>query len=264
MVAQRDKVLMRLCEFALPQWSPASASGAPYSPGPAMLHHSSGRGDESPTVDAAGLTVTNIMALKALFNIAHCLGNMLGSAWVLLLDTFQQFDASMTQHGARSLLRNINVSGLGSDGRATRRDGRPLSQRSSSSGAGDGGGGRDGGGGGGGGSSSSSGGGAGGGSGAARLFGRLRGRSRASPHPHHGSRSGSSTPGAGSGRSLGSAGDGTALDDELAILAAALSSLFESSQHLTDDAGMQKCVLWELCVCFTCVYSPHLCTQSQS
>ena len=34
-----------------------------------------------------------LQVFKTLFNIAHCFGSLLGSSWIVLLDTFEQFDA---------------------------------------------------------------------------------------------------------------------------------------------------------------------------
>jgi hypothetical protein len=39
------------------------------------------------------LTPKNIQSLKALFNIAHCLGGLLGNAWHTILETFESLDA---------------------------------------------------------------------------------------------------------------------------------------------------------------------------
>ena len=38
------------------------------------------------------LSAKNVQALKAVFNIAHCMGGLLGASWSLVLDTFEQLD----------------------------------------------------------------------------------------------------------------------------------------------------------------------------
>ncbi|EOD39941.1 hypothetical protein EMIHUDRAFT_223134 [Emiliania huxleyi CCMP1516] len=81
----RDALLAALCRYALPprarqELQEASAlSFAPPDAAYEPLPHTS-------------LSAKNVLALKALFNIAHCMGSLLGSSWNLVLQTFEQLD----------------------------------------------------------------------------------------------------------------------------------------------------------------------------
>ena len=94
----RDAFLASLCRYALPPRlatrgeaaRPNAISFAPvdsaYEPLPFTT-----------------LSAKNVQALKSLFNIAHCLGGLLGASWNLVLATLEQLDriiASSKSHGA--------------------------------------------------------------------------------------------------------------------------------------------------------------------
>ena len=75
MVEPRDAFIMSLCSFALPNWH--STEAIQVLPRDALR---------------AALLPKHVQALKALFNIAHGMGNLLGSAWHIVLETFDQLD----------------------------------------------------------------------------------------------------------------------------------------------------------------------------
>ena len=78
MVEPRDAFIMSLCTFALPHWhSTESINVVPRD------------------TLRASLKPKHVQALKALFNVAHGMGNMLGSAWHIVLETFDQLDHIM-------------------------------------------------------------------------------------------------------------------------------------------------------------------------
>ena len=84
LVKPRDAALTSLCSFALKKQLPRDDTIAELmrdvlTPGP--------DGQLTPL-----LTPKNIQALKALFNIAHCLGGYLGQAWTIVLETFHALD----------------------------------------------------------------------------------------------------------------------------------------------------------------------------
>ena len=85
MLQPRDAFLASLCRYALPpplaakQDKPDAISFAPvdsaYEPLPFTT-----------------LSAKNVQTLKSLFNIAHCLGGLLGPSWNLVLQTLEQLD----------------------------------------------------------------------------------------------------------------------------------------------------------------------------
>lgn len=82
----RDAVLSSLCTYALPaRFAQSEETVGDVVRRLVQEAHQGERG--SPMLSAL-----NIQALKALFNIAHCLGNMLGSAWLPVLKSFEQLD----------------------------------------------------------------------------------------------------------------------------------------------------------------------------
>ena len=99
LVKPRDALLSSLCSFALKKQFPRDESIQ----------------ELMKTVLAPGtdgqlaplLTAKNIQAYKALFNIAHCLGSYLGSAWSVVLETFHQLDTviQLTQEIQARMMR---------------------------------------------------------------------------------------------------------------------------------------------------------------
>ena len=84
LVKPRDALLSSLCSFALKKQLPrddpiSELMKEVLTPGPDGSLQSL-------------LTAKNIQALKALFNIAHCLGSYLGQAWTIVLETFHSLD----------------------------------------------------------------------------------------------------------------------------------------------------------------------------
>ena len=137
LVAQRDELLVSLCQFSLPGWRPTPGKLPPSSLLPHLwtwLHCPRRRGfpcsehlglqfapfrgasnrvnpQARPCKWLGSMTMTlagNInlppgsaaafQVFKTLFNIAHCLGDVLGTSWIVLLDTFQQFYSFLRQH----------------------------------------------------------------------------------------------------------------------------------------------------------------------
>jgi hypothetical protein len=47
------------------------------------------------------MSMKNVQALKALFNIAHCLGGVLGSSWLLMLECFESLNQILLCHRKR-------------------------------------------------------------------------------------------------------------------------------------------------------------------
>ena len=99
LIKPRDALLSSLCSFALKKQFPRDESIQELmkdvlTPG--------ADGQLTPL-----LTAKNIQAYKALFNIAHCLGSYLGSAWSIVLETFHQLDTviQLTQEIQSRMLR---------------------------------------------------------------------------------------------------------------------------------------------------------------
>ncbi len=53
--------------------------------------------------------ISNFQALKALFNIAHCLGGLLGSAWLLLVECFDSLNQILLCHRKRMPVFDASV-----------------------------------------------------------------------------------------------------------------------------------------------------------
>ena len=86
LVEPRDAFLASLCQYALPpraggevRDSAGSISFAPVDAAYEPLPHTR-------------LSAKNVQSLKAVFNIAHCMGGLLGSSWNLILNTLEQLD----------------------------------------------------------------------------------------------------------------------------------------------------------------------------
>ena len=99
LIKPRDALLSSLCSFALKKQFPRDESIQELmkdvlTPG--------ADGQLTPL-----LTAKNIQAYKALFNIAHCLGSYLGSAWSVVLETFHQLDTviQLTQEIQARMMR---------------------------------------------------------------------------------------------------------------------------------------------------------------
>ena len=82
----RDALLVALCRYALPPRARQE------------LRDAQGALSFAPTDDAyeplphTSLSAKNVLALKTLFNIAHCMGALLGTSWNVVLQTFEQLD----------------------------------------------------------------------------------------------------------------------------------------------------------------------------
>mmetsp|Transcript_26226 Transcript_26226/g.42473 ORF Transcript_26226/g.42473 Transcript_26226/m.42473 type:complete len:1818 (+) Transcript_26226:92-5545(+) len=81
LVDARDAFIMSLCTFSLPNWHSSAAVL------PQQIQKEKRLGSE--------LQAKHLQALKALFNIAHGLGSILGTAWHIVLETFEQLDHIM-------------------------------------------------------------------------------------------------------------------------------------------------------------------------
>ncbi|CAK9005488.1 Protein MON2 homolog [Durusdinium trenchii] len=106
LVEPRNAFIMSLCNFSLPNWHSSAAIM------PMHIHKSAqNRGSE--------LAPKHLQALKALFNIAHGLGSILGSAWHIVLETFEQLDHIMFCLAAdkrRTSSGTVHVTGHGPSG----------------------------------------------------------------------------------------------------------------------------------------------------
>ena len=114
----RDAFLAELCRFALPE---------------GLRDAEEGKTGPDGTIPPVVLTSKNIQAMKSLFNIAHCLGGILGGSWLQVLQTFDKLDALL--HAYRNL--NTAITGGGTSGRmravgGTKKSGGPLSSSLSS------------------------------------------------------------------------------------------------------------------------------------
>jgi len=107
----RDAFLASLCQYALPPRSGGE------------LRDSAGAISFAP-VDTAyeplphtRLSAKNVQALKAVFNIAHCMGGLLGTSWNLILNTLEQLDRiissskTTTTGGDRAVERAVATGG---------------------------------------------------------------------------------------------------------------------------------------------------------
>ena len=99
LIKPRDALLSSLCSFALKKQFPRDESIQELM-----------KDVLTPGADgqlAPLLTAKNIQAYKALFNIAHCLGSYLGSAWSIVLETFHQLDTviQLTQEIQARMMR---------------------------------------------------------------------------------------------------------------------------------------------------------------
>ena len=77
METPRDAFLTSLCKYALP---------------PQVRREFSVASPDTAAVASLELSQRNILVLNVLFNIAHCLGSMLESAWHPILETFEHLD----------------------------------------------------------------------------------------------------------------------------------------------------------------------------
>ena len=84
LIKPRDALLQSLCSFALKKQLPRD------DPIPDLMKEVLTPGPDGSLQPL--LTAKNIQALKALFNIAHCLGAFLGQAWTIVLETFHSLD----------------------------------------------------------------------------------------------------------------------------------------------------------------------------
>ena len=94
----RDAFLASLCRYALPPRLAARHEAAR----PNAISFAPVDSAYEP-LPFTTLSAKNVQALKSLFNIAHCLGGLLGASWNLVLATLEQLDriiASSKSHGA--------------------------------------------------------------------------------------------------------------------------------------------------------------------
>eukprot|EP01083_Nonionella_stella_P033465 91619_1 len=96
----RDQFIRSLCAFALPPGVRARSISDP---------------TDVTEEEAAprALSIKNIQSLKALFNIAHCLGDSLGGTWMSLLETFEALDRLFLANEA--LFRSQQIKGIKGD-----------------------------------------------------------------------------------------------------------------------------------------------------
>jgi hypothetical protein len=59
--------------------------------------------------EQAVLSAKNVLAMKALLNIAHCFGGMLGSAWRLVLEAFEHLDRLLNNLKTKEPTADTNV-----------------------------------------------------------------------------------------------------------------------------------------------------------
>ena len=95
----RDAFLESLCCYALPprlRQDLQQASALSFAPVDTVYE----------PLPFTSLSAKNVQALKAVFNIAHCMGGLLGSSWNLVLQTLEQLDriiaSSKTTASARA------------------------------------------------------------------------------------------------------------------------------------------------------------------
>lgn len=94
--------MLSLCSFALPNW--ISATSIQRSAATTNTHNGS------------YLSPKNLQVLKALFNIAHGLGSILGSGWHIVLETFEQLDYVVFINSQRRNLHRLAHDGGSSVG----------------------------------------------------------------------------------------------------------------------------------------------------
>ena len=85
----RDAFLTSLCHYALPPRAKEGSSNNLIAGARAMFSPVDTAYEPLPHTR---LSAKNVQALKAVFNIAHCMGGLLGASWSLVLDTFEQLD----------------------------------------------------------------------------------------------------------------------------------------------------------------------------
>ena len=83
----RAAVISTLCTFALPSARPRGGVDAA----------DAARGSDRSR--SLSMTSKNTQVLKVLLTIAHCFGDVLGSSWGVMLDTFEQLDAVLRARG---------------------------------------------------------------------------------------------------------------------------------------------------------------------
>jgi len=108
LVEARDTFILSLCNFSLPNWYSSTAIL------PQFLTSTTRCGSE--------LQAKHLQALKALFNIAHGLGSILGSSWHILLETFEQLDHIMFCAAKEKRLTtsgSVHVTGMGPESRSS-------------------------------------------------------------------------------------------------------------------------------------------------
>jgi len=98
----RDEFLSSLCSFALP---PHGIS--PFS----TVHNHPHSAPSGPQNSNYLLTPKNLQILKALFNIAHGLGSILGTSWYIILETFEQLDYIVFMNSQKRNLKH-NITGI--------------------------------------------------------------------------------------------------------------------------------------------------------
>ncbi len=98
----RDEFISSLCSFALP---PQGLS--PFS----MANNQSHSALSVPSSTNYLLSPKNLQILKALFNIAHGLGSILGTSWYIVLETFEQLDYIVFANSQRRNLKH-NITGI--------------------------------------------------------------------------------------------------------------------------------------------------------
>jgi hypothetical protein len=133
----RDALLVNLCRLALPSWEP--------SPGVAATAHTllggEGRGGGSSAGPRRRRTgppdFRNALALRSLLTLTHSLGGVLQTAWIVVVDTFEQYGAHMA--AAEGLAPGIGGMGLSVTSSAAAAANAALGGRSRSFMGGDGG-----------------------------------------------------------------------------------------------------------------------------
>jgi hypothetical protein len=89
----RQALLTSLCLFALPKTVPSPE----VTPLAELLALAEDCGSAKPL-----LSGKNVQALKALFNIAHCLGDWLADSWALVLETFGKLQRALSVSNPKS------------------------------------------------------------------------------------------------------------------------------------------------------------------
>ena len=111
LVSARDAFLVSLCHHALPDWRPTAGFGRTLAlGGGAWGRHPPSRSLRTAVHGAlsglfrsrAHLTERHTMVFKTLFNMTHCLGNILGRSWLVVLDTVAQFSANLPRQASQT------------------------------------------------------------------------------------------------------------------------------------------------------------------